>query len=273
MEPKLQRRVQRYGWDKAAGIYENSWQRQLAGVQGKLLEMAGPRPGERVLDVACGTGLVTFPLAERVGADGEVVGTDISEEMIETAQGKAREIDCPNVVFQRMGAEELSFEPGYFHLALCSLGLMYVPHPGKSLEEMHHVLKPGGRVAILVWGQRKNCGWAEIFPIVDARVKSEVCPLFFLLGGEGVLENQMEAAGFTGLRSERLTGSIAFDNDEDACEAVFQGGPVALAYDRFDDRTRGETHAEFLASISAYKNGAGYQIPAEFVIVTGSKPG
>ena len=64
MEAALQRRIQRYGWDKAAIYYENSWQQQLKPAQEKLLEMANLQPGERLIDIACGTGLVSFPAAE-----------------------------------------------------------------------------------------------------------------------------------------------------------------------------------------------------------------
>ncbi|MEE8436680.1 MAG: methyltransferase domain-containing protein [bacterium] len=271
MEPKLQRRVQRYGWDKAAGYYEGYWGAQLAEAQRRLLDLAAPRPGERVLELACGTGLVTFPLAERIGPGGALVGTDISEEMVAAAGRKAGEIGCTNVVFQRMDAEELDFEDGRFDLALCSLGLMYVPDPGQSFQEMFRVLRPGGRAAVLVWGRRNRCGWADIFPIVDARVKSEVCPLFFQLGGEGVLDHRMAAAGFTALNTERFSHSLSYGSGEEACLAAFQGGQVALAYDRFDEQTREEAHAEFLTSISSYKIGSGYQVPGEFVICSGVK--
>ena len=74
MQPGLQRRVQRYGWDRAAAAYEPSWQEQLAPAHELMLQMAGLRPGERVLDVACGTGLVSFRAAAAVGAGGAVVG-------------------------------------------------------------------------------------------------------------------------------------------------------------------------------------------------------
>ena len=61
MEARFQRRVQRYGWDKAADCYEQAWQAQLAEAQERLMDLAAAQPGERVLDIACGTGLVTFP--------------------------------------------------------------------------------------------------------------------------------------------------------------------------------------------------------------------
>src|SRR5438105_11638764 len=82
MDARLQRRVQRYGWDKAAAYYEGFWRKQLQPAQDELLRLAALRPGERVLDVACGTGLVTFPAAATVGSEGAVVATDLSDAMV-----------------------------------------------------------------------------------------------------------------------------------------------------------------------------------------------
>ena len=77
MDARLQRRIQRYGWDKAASVYEAGWRDSLALVQSRLIEVAAAQPGEAVLDIACGAGLVTFPLAQAVTASGRVVATVI----------------------------------------------------------------------------------------------------------------------------------------------------------------------------------------------------
>jgi ubiquinone/menaquinone biosynthesis C-methylase UbiE len=269
LDPRLQRRVQRYGWDRAAAVYESAWERQLALAQERLLALAGARPGERVLDVACGTGLVTLPLARQVGPEGSVLGTDLSEKMVEATRHRAAAAGLANVRAEHMGAEALGVEDGAFDLAVCSLGLMYVPDVALALREMRRALRPGGRVAVLVWGRRAQCGWAEVFPIVDARVKSDVCPLFFQLGGEGVLERELARTGFGELRVERLRCTLSFAGDDDVCAAVFEGGPVALAYARFDRSTRRAAETEFLASIAAHRRDGGYAIPGEFVLGTG----
>lgn len=122
MEPRLQRRVQRYGWDKAAGDYERYWQEQLEPAQTRLLEMAAIQPGERVLDVACGTGLVTFPAARAASADGHVVATDISQGMIDAAVELAAQQDLTNITFERMDAEDLRLSNDSFDAALCGPG-------------------------------------------------------------------------------------------------------------------------------------------------------
>lgn len=272
MEPKLQRRVQRYGWDKSAGFYERYWQDQLEPAQSKMLELANLRADERVLDVACGTGLVTLRAAAAVGATGEVVGTDISEGMVELARAVAAQRQITHVAFYRRDAEEAQLAGASFDAALCGLGMMYFPDPLQALREMKHALRPGGRAVAAVWGRRSQCGWADIFPIVDRRVKSEVCPLFFQLGTGELLAHTFRAAGFTEIVSARISTILHYASAEEACGAAFLGGPVALAHSRFDETTRQEAYAEYLAAIAPYRNGQGYHLPGEFVIVKGLKP-
>ncbi|MFN3326395.1 MAG: class I SAM-dependent methyltransferase [Bryobacteraceae bacterium] len=266
MDARFQRRIQRYGWDKGY------WSRQLEPAQSKLLEMAALVPGERVLDVACGAGLVTFRAAELVCPSGAAVGTDISEKMVETARAEAARRGLNHVSFDRADEENLQLPENAFDAALCALGLMYVPEPATALGQMLGVLRPGGRAVAAVWGARRNCGWAEIFPIVDSRVKSEVCPLFFQLGTGDNLPNLFDAAGYHNVQCERIRTTLQYGSAEEACGAAFAGGPVALAYSRFDDRTREEAHAEYLASIEPFRLGDRYEIPGEFVIASGRKP-
>ena len=273
MDPRLQRRVQRYGWDRAVGAYEEGWGTQLEPAHSALLEMADLRAGDRVLDVACGTGLVSLRVARMVGETGIVVGTDISGQMIEGADRIAAQRGIRNVRFERADAEELPVADGSFDAALCALGLMYVPDPVRALGEMRRVLGPGGRAAAAVWGARQNCGWAEIFPITDARVASEVCPMFFQLGTKDMLARAFAAAGFADIRSQRLPTTLHYRSADEALGAVFRGGPVALAYSRFDEPTRAAVHAEYLQSIAAYRAGDGYRLPGEFVIASARVPG
>jgi len=272
MDPKLQRRVQRYGWDKAVEDYEAGWRAQLEPAQSLMLDMVALRPGEHVLDVACGTGLVSFRIADAVGAKGSVFGTDISGEMIWTARRLAAERGVANVRFERFDAESLALDREGFDAAVCALGLMYVPNPVTALGEMRRLLKPGGRIAAAVWGARAKCGWAEIFPITDAHVASEVCPMFFHLGTGDVLARAFADAGCVDIHAERLRVKLAYGSDHHALGAAFRGGPVALAYNRFNDETKQAVHAAYLDSIAGYRVGAGYEIPGEFMVVSALNP-
>jgi len=270
MDGRFQRRIQRYGWDKAAGCYETGWKHSLADAQTRLLAMAAARPGEHVLDIACGTGLVTFPLAEAVGPAGRVVASDISERMVEHVEAEAARRGIANIETLRADAEGLDMlADASFDLVTCALGLMYFPEPLAAMQHVRRLLKPGGRAVFAVWGARANCGWAEIFPIVAARVQSSVCPLFFRLGTGSTLSGEMQAAGFGDVDEVRITTSLPYADEASALEAAFAGGPVALAYDRFDQATRDAAHAEYLASIAAYREADGYRIPGEFVVCGG----
>jgi ubiquinone/menaquinone biosynthesis C-methylase UbiE len=272
MDAKLQKRVQRYGWDKAVEAYEAGWKESLADAQAELLRMADARPGEHVLDVACGTGLVSLPLAKVVGPCGRVVATDISEKMIDSVRRAADALGLTQFDAFRADAEALDRAPdASFDLVTCALGLMYVPDTAKGLAEAFRVLKPGGRAVLAVWGERSKCGWSDIFPIVDARVKSEVCPLFFRLGTGSTLAHEMASAGFTDIETSRLISELPYADDRAAIEAAFVGGPVALAYDRFDEPTRTVAHQEYLASIAPFRTTDGYRIPGEFVVCRGYK--
>ncbi|MGZ8260179.1 MAG: class I SAM-dependent methyltransferase, partial [Caldimonas sp.] len=168
MEARLQRRVQRYGWDLAARDYDRLWQEQLRPARAALLARVAPRPGERVLDVACGTGRLALDVAPALGPSGNVVGVDLSAAMVEAAHRRAAEQGVGNAAFRRMDAESLDLSEASFDIALCALGLMYVPDPGRALREMARVLRPAGRIGVAVWGERAKCRWSPLLPIVDA---------------------------------------------------------------------------------------------------------
>jgi SAM-dependent methyltransferase len=270
VDPRLQRRVQRYGWDRAADTYERAWAEQLRPAQERLLEMAALQAGERVIDIACGTGLVTLPAATAVGAGGHVLATDISERMVERVAAEAARAGLAHVTARRLGAEALDEVPdATFDAALCALGLMYLPEVHAALAEIHRVLRPGGRLVAAVWGARARCGWAEIFPIVESRVHSDVCPMFFQLGTGPALQLALEAAGFTRVVTDRLITTLVYTSADEAADAAFAGGPVAMAYSRFDEPTRASARADYIASIDPYRAGDGYRIPGEFVVARG----
>lgn len=269
MDPRLQIRVQRYGWDAASELYEDGWRGPLASAQQTLLGVADIKPGERVVEAACGSGLVTRALAEAVGPTGEVLATDLSQNMVDLTARSCAEAGYGWVTTARKSADDLG-EKDRFDAAVCALGLMYVPDPGRAAVSMVQAVKPGGRVVATVWGERRNCGWAEIFPIVDARVVSEVCPLFFACGAPGSLKRDFEQAGLRNIEEHRQRETLSFANERSLLSAMLLGGPVALAVKRFSRQTMKEVEAEFLDSVKDHRGSDGsYRIPGEFVTVAG----
>jgi len=266
MRPELQKRVQRYGWDRASKYYENSWQEQLKPAHEALLKIANVKSGENIIDIAAGTGLISFLLANIIGESGKVIATDISDEMVTIGNETIKSIEAKNIRFERMDAEDINYNDNIFDVATCALGLMYFPDPDASLTEIYRVLKPGGRAVVAVWGSRKNCGWSGVFPIVDERVKTDVCPMFFNLGENDTLKYPFEKAGFKNISIKRIETILFYSSAEEACDASFIGGPVSMAYSRFDEISKKEARADYIKSIEPFKTKKGYEIPGEFVI-------
>jgi len=115
-----------------------------------LLEHANPQPGERVVDVACGTGIAARQTAPLVGVTGTVVAVDLNPAMLAVA----RSLPAPAgaaIDWREGNAQALPLPDGAFDLAVCQHGLQFFPDPGAALREMARVLAPGGRVAVSVW--------------------------------------------------------------------------------------------------------------------------
>ena len=271
MDARQQRLVQRRGWDRASDCYGRYWQRQLRPAQDLLLDMAALCPGDDVIDIACGSGEMTVRVAEAV-SPGRVSATDLSPKMVDATRRLASTVEATNIEASCRDASQLG-DVGPFDAALCSLGLMYVPEPTVAIAEIHRVVRPGGRVAVSVWGDRDRCGWADVFGIIDARVVSDVCPRFFALGAAGVLSRLLEQAGFDGVDEVRIDVALHYRNDDETLGAALLGGPVALAYGMFDSETRRQVSNEYLASVARFRHADGtYSVPGEFVVASARRP-
>ncbi|MCB0168080.1 MAG: methyltransferase domain-containing protein [Anaerolineae bacterium] len=136
----------------AAEVYDAFFVPALFGEWGsRVAEAAAIQPGQRVLDVACGTGVLARAAAERVGPAGEVVGLDINEGMLAVARKKA-----PHITWQHGPAEALPFEDNSFDVVVSQFALMFFEDRQAALKEMMRVLRPGGRLAVAVWDSLDN---------------------------------------------------------------------------------------------------------------------
>jgi hypothetical protein len=111
-----------------------------------------------------------------------------------------------------------------------------------------------------------------VFPIVDAEVETDVCPLFFSLGEPDALAQLCSDAGFERLRQRRIATVLSYATSEEACDAAFVGGPVALAWSRFEAHVRARARARYKHAIEPWRRSPGYRIPGEFVVVAGTTP-
>ena len=197
---------------------------------------------------------------------------DVSEKMVTLASLYAANGGFNNVTFQRRDMETTGAADGAFDAVTCAFGLMFAAERAAAFDEMARVTAPGGRASICVWGRRAACGFAEVFPIVDAHVASEVCPLFFSLGVPGAPTAYLERAGFRDVFEESVPITLSWASADEACAAMLEGGAVALAWNRFSPETRAIVRAEYLASLEPFRRGDRYEVPAEVMFATARKP-
>jgi ubiquinone/menaquinone biosynthesis C-methylase UbiE len=262
------RKVMRKGWNLTVDEYDRSWVSVLRSYAVGCVERAEVGAGDRVIDVASGPGTAALLAAERVGANGEVVGTDIADSFVAAATARASAVGAKNVRFERHPMEALAVADASFDVATCVLGLMYAAPVASALSEMRRVLRPGGRFAACVWGERAKCGFRDVFPILSEVLQMDVCPLFFALGAPGAFASSLEAAGFTDARVERVDVTLHWKSDAAACAAMFDGGPAAYPYSLFDDATKAKVCDAYARSLGAHARDGAYAVPAEFVYAT-----
>src|SRR5215218_1076485 len=176
--------------------------RRGAGMTARLLEMAALQPGERVLELACGPGGLGLAAAERVAPGGEVVLSDVAAEMTAIASARAEAIGLDNVATFELDLERIDQPDGSYDLVLCREGLMFAADPALAAGEIRRVLRPGGRVAIAVWGPRERNPWlGVVLDSVSAQLDRPVPPPGvpgpFSLDDAGRLAALLAEAGLT----------------------------------------------------------------------------
>jgi SAM-dependent methyltransferase len=217
-----------------------------------VIAHAAPRRGERVLDLACGTGIVARQVAELVGREGAVIGADINPAMIAAAREFSR---ATAVGWIEMDATKLQLKPGTFNLVICQQGLQFFSDRLEALRRVRHGVADDGRLVVAVWqGIDQQTLMAE-FARIEARhlqplgVSHDELIAPFSLGDEAELHRVLTEGGFsrvsiTDLRFEaRFPGPDTFTrNMETAYAAVipaFAQNPAAFA--RFLDAVESDT--------------------------------
>jgi ubiquinone/menaquinone biosynthesis C-methylase UbiE len=219
---------QRQSWDSVARGWQKWWKTFENGAQkvsDRLIELANVESGDNVLDVATGIGEPAISAAKIVGKSGHVTATDISSEMLEIAEERARSLSLNEIMdFKQSDAERLELGTNQaFNSIICRWGLMFLPNLDRALSNMLGLLVPGGKLAAAVWSEPSKVPLISM-PINIARQELQA-PLLgqgipgpFSLADIDALKKSLEKAGFVDIKSENIRVVFEFNSAEEYTE-------------------------------------------------------
>lgn len=272
------------GGTYGSGAVAEAWRRGAAAraqAMGPLTEMmldlAGVGPGSRVLDVAAGTGEQTLLAARRVGPTGAVLATDIAASMLAAAAEAAREAGLSNVETRVMDARSLDLEPESFDAAICRLGLMLIPEREQALIGIRRALKPGGRLAALVFSSPEQNAFIAS-PLAIARRHAGLPPSVtedpgrFALADPSVLRAVYEQAGFQDVAVHVRPVERRFPSVAAAVQYPLDALPdVAKLLADLPDEGRAAAQAEIEGVVRQFEGPDGIAAPGEYLIGVGTR--
>ena len=210
--------------DEAATAYDQAVAHVSAHFLPFLLRAARLEPGQRVLDVATGTGIAAEAAIAVVGGGGHVTATDNSQAMVDRA--RQRLAGSPNASVVVDDGQSLSFADGSFDAVVCSFGLMFFPDPARGLSEFHRVLRPGGRAAVSVLTTPERSYNGRINVVIARRVPSlaEATARTFSIGDESRLRLLFDRAGFRDVETTTEAHAFVFPSFDAYFEPFERGG-------------------------------------------------
>lgn len=267
-------------WQSAAKAW-NDWgpflRTWLGPATEVMLDMAGVGPGSRVLDVAAGAGDQTLAAAKRVGPEGHVLATDIAPNILEYAAQNARNVGHSNVRTAVMDGENLDVPEETFDAVISRVGLIYFPDQQKALTGMNRSLRPGGRIAAIVYSNAESNRFFSIPVSVIRRRAALPAPLPgqpgpFSLGSPGILEEAFRAAGFRDVTSRLVQAPLKLRSAAECVRFEKESfGALHQMLSGLDEAGREAAWAEIEQELRAFEEPAGFEGPCELVIAVGIK--
>ena len=252
----------------------------FAAATEQMLDRAGVGAGDRVLDVAAGTGEQTLAAARRVGPTGFVLATDISASMLAVAADVLRREGWSNVETLVEDAQRLDLAPDYFDAAISRFGVMLIPAHQEALSAIRYALKPGGKLAAMVWSTaERNPFFALPLGILQARgllpppEPGQPEPGPFALGTPDALENVFRQAGFRDVAVEPVALCWRFPSVAATLD-YYRLNVAALpreTADRLEGATGEQVFAEIEQTLDRFRGPNGLEVPGEALIGVGAK--
>ena len=249
-----------------AEMYEASFVPALfAGLARDLVAAAGLAPGQRVLDVACGTGIVARTAAERVGEHGRVTGLDLNEAMLIVAR-RLR----PDLEWHQGDASALPFPDDSFDVALCQSGLMFVPDPVAALREMARVITPNGTAAVQLWSRLdRQIGFRLLADAVNRHAGPDAVSLigtYFRLGDPAAFTELCHSAGLRVTAVRTIPITVHSPSIDDYVTTEVESTPLIT---RITDQTYRKIREDARAALAPFCAESGeLAMPFEVYLVT-----
>ena len=251
------------GWDR-----ERRWLWDVSHTVGEwMVDALAPRPGQTVLELACGTGETGFAAAALVGEEGLLISTDFAPNMVEAARAESQRLGLRNVVHRELDAERMDLEDDSVDGVLCRWGYMLMGDPAAALHETRRVLRDGGALALSVWAAPERNPWATVpgrvvLEYTGAPPPDPSAPGIFAMADPKRTRSLLSAAEFEVRRMEELELSWRFEDFESYWRYLTQlAGPVAVAIAALPDHDRRALQERVEDAIQDYRSNGGYALP------------
>ena len=235
-----------------------------------LLELVAPQPGERVLDLACGTGIVARTAASMVQPGGEVFGVDLNPSQIAIAR-----LINSSIEWREGDAGSLSFADQELDLVVCQHGFQFFPDRVQVVKEIHRVLKPGCRVGIAVWSTiDKFPGYLALVHALERRVGSSAAALMddlSVLSDSNEVSRLFADGGFPDADVVTQTNDVVFSSAEEFTRAIAVGSIMRRTPTQFSEETLDLMAADVAAETAPYQGEDGLRFPMEAHLLTARK--
>jgi SAM-dependent methyltransferase len=258
------------GWEQRYAYFEA----MTRPVTERMLARLNPSPGEEILDLAAGTGIVGFAAAAVVGPEGKVIVSDFAEAMVDAAARRSVELGLNNVECRVLDAEGLELPDGCVDGVVCRWGYMLMADPGAALRETRRVLREGGAVACAVFSGPERNPWVAL----PGRVLVECghmpppeagTPGIFALADRGRLRDLFVAAGFGDPSIEEVDFIIRADDVDDHCDFLTRtAGAIGMAIGRLDSDQRHQVRAEISDAIRQFSGDEHIELPGQALVVS-----
>ena len=242
-----------------------------------VVALADPHPGDRVLDIACGTGVVTRLAAQHVGRSGEITGLDLNPGMLAVAASLAPSDAATSapITWLEASATHMPLPDAGYDIAYCQLGLQFFPDRPAAIREMYRLMVSGGRLGLMVWqGIQHAPGFEALASALARHVSSEAAGIMrapFALAEAEQLRALIAEGGFRDIAIQSVAGAVRFPSISRFVQDYVRGSPLAGHVAKVSDESRAALVSEGGDALTSYVTGDGLAFPIKAHLASARK--